>query len=479
MVAALLAATAAGCGGGSGDKAGGSNAPDEVRLAVAEDADQPDARFVRDFVARVARLSDGNLRVKVTWDAAGQDVADPEPRLARMVHDGSFDLGWISTRAWDLLGVSSFQALQAPFLATDHPLLGRIATGDIAERMLAGLDEEGYVGLALAPDRLRYAFGARHPLTTPEDFAGARLRVRPSHASDAMVRALGATPLHIPSDDLAEAVERKEVDGAEASLGTNSADEGESHVTANLPLYPRVMTLFAARDAYDELDDEDRDVLRQAADQTAAFAAAHPMSENALLRSFCKDGPGTAVTAADSDVAALERAAQPVYAQLERDAETRELIAAIRGLKDESPAAPATVPPPGCNQRPAAVTGRRLPASTLNGTYHWRVTAEGARAAGGDPDGEDVGTVGKMTLRDGRWRMGDIEPERYSGSFEIRARHLVFFWNGAVLAFVYERHQDGSLDLRAIPPMDTGDAVVWTGGRWQRVGPPVREIPGG
>ena len=132
-LAALVAATSVGCGG-DGDKAGGSNAPEEVRLAVAEDADQPDARFVRDFAARVSSLSDGQLRVRVVWDAAGQQVADPERRIARMVRDGRFELGWIGTRAWDLLGVSSFQALQAPFLVTDHALLGRIATGDVASR---------------------------------------------------------------------------------------------------------------------------------------------------------------------------------------------------------------------------------------------------------------------------------------------------------------------------------------------------------
>jgi TRAP-type C4-dicarboxylate transport system substrate-binding protein len=79
LSAVLLGASAAGCsvaGTGDADKAGGSDAPEVLRLAVADDADQPDAPFARYFAKRVAALSDGSLRVRVVWDAAGQDTPD-------------------------------------------------------------------------------------------------------------------------------------------------------------------------------------------------------------------------------------------------------------------------------------------------------------------------------------------------------------------------------------------------------------------
>ena len=201
----LVAASIAGCGSGGGDKAGGSSAPAVLRLAAADDAEQPDARLVRHFAARVAELSGGSLEVRVTWDAGGAGIAR-EQRIARRVRDGRFELGWIGARAWDRLGVKSFQALQAPFLVTDQALLGRIAAGPLASQMLAGLDAHGFIGLALAPDRLRYPFGARHPLASPDDFAGARVRVQPSGVTEALIRALGATPVHVSGDDVGTAV---------------------------------------------------------------------------------------------------------------------------------------------------------------------------------------------------------------------------------------------------------------------------------
>ena len=75
--------------------------------------------------------------------------------------------------------------------------------------------------------------------------------------------------------------------------------------------------------------------------------------------------------------------------------------------------------------RPTAL--RTLPASALNGTYHWRITSAGAREAarlaGGRFHPEDVGGIGKMTLRDGGWVMGDTDPEQYSGTYKIKGLH--------------------------------------------------------
>jgi hypothetical protein len=102
-----------------------------------------------------------------------------------------------------------------------------------------------------------------------------------------------------------------------------------------------------------------------------------------------------------------------------------------------------------------------------------------ARAVGASPhaDDEDIGAIGKMTLRDGKWLMGDDSPEDYSGTYEIVGNRLAFDWGGDILTFEFARAADGTMQLEPLPPMNPGDAVVWGGGPWQRVGPPVRDIP--
>ena len=196
------------------------------------------------------------------------------------------------------------------------------------------------------------------------------------------------------------------------------------------------------------------------------------------MRDFCASGPSvSAAPASRVDIAALERAARPAYAELERDPRTRALIAAIRDLKLRSQRPPRALPE--CAHETPSTSGRERPAATVNGTYHWRVTSERARTRRanrrGAPLAEDVGTIGKMTLRNGKWVMGDIDPEDYSGTYEIVGNRLVFDWSGTALTFIFNRHAGGDIDLEPIPPMDRGDAVVWAGGRWRLVGPPVRD----
>jgi TRAP-type C4-dicarboxylate transport system substrate-binding protein len=479
MLTLLLGAAAGGCSfNGDGDKAGGSNEPTVLRLGAADDAEQPDARFVRYFASRVAALSDGSLEVRVKWDAAGQQSAAYEAELARMVRDGKFQLGWIGARAWYRLGITSFEALQAPFLVTDHAVLGRITTGPLGARMLSALDDRGFVGLALAPDRLRYPFGARRPLASLDDFAGARMRVFPSPVTEALVRALGARPLHISGDAVSAAVAKGEMDGVEAALGTNSADEGENHLTANVAFFAKTLTLFAGRTAYDNLGEDVQSVVRRAARQTAVYAATHPLSESKLVREFCDGGrPVSAVTARPADVAALRRAAQPVYRKLERNPETKALIASFRELKARMPASPTAPPPSDCAHEAATSNGRERAPSTLNGTYRWRLTEEGARSVGAPARDEDIGSVVTMTLRDGGWQMGN--DEFYSGTFSVRGNRLVFEWPEAqttnTLAFT--RRPNGDIRVKPVLPMDRGDQFVWGTEPWRRVGPPVRAVP--
>ena len=102
------------------------------------------------FAREVEALSDRKLRIKLVWKAAGMARAWDQ-RVARKVIAGDLDMGMIPARAWDTEGVTSMRALHAPFLVTSDELAREVVTDDLADEMLAGLDELGLVGLALIP----------------------------------------------------------------------------------------------------------------------------------------------------------------------------------------------------------------------------------------------------------------------------------------------------------------------------------------
>jgi TRAP-type transport system periplasmic protein len=110
----LVAATsvlASGCGGaGTGaNKAGGSGPPVVLRMADAYNPDLELEPAVEYFARRLRELSDGTVRVRVVEDW-GEERSTAEQKVVRAVADGNAELGWVGTRIFDTLGVTSFQS---------------------------------------------------------------------------------------------------------------------------------------------------------------------------------------------------------------------------------------------------------------------------------------------------------------------------------------------------------------------------------
>jgi TRAP-type C4-dicarboxylate transport system substrate-binding protein len=482
----LLALLATGCTSdssqGTADKAGASTGRVVLRLGAAYGADQPDAKWARYFAEQVARLSNDAIRVDVVFRVGGDGVSDVEPRLAKKVRDGDYDLGWIGARAWDELGVTSFQALQAPFLITNYALLEQVVRNPVADKMLEGLEPYGVVGLALVPGLLRHPVGFTHPLVSLSDFAGARIRTNPSRATDAIVRSLGATPVHVANAQITEGISARRFDGQEASLA--QLPVSDIAVSANVVLFAKALTLFANRRAFERLDHSERAVLREAARRTVAHTASYPIVqtlgfENVLLRQWCERRPrGRAVLASPSELAELVRATRPLYARLERESQTRSFIAEIRRLKASLPTErPLTVPASCLRARgaPRPASGPERSPSILNGTYRWVLTETGAKAFPYPANPNELPIVNEIVLRNGTWATPRSRTDPPSaGTYSVAGDRLTLHWPnfGYSGTFTYRRDADGTLHLTAVRPMDRGDQWVWSGAPWHRIGPP-------
>jgi TRAP-type C4-dicarboxylate transport system substrate-binding protein len=481
LTALLVAAASSGCSSGhkssAADKAGGSNAPTVLRLGSNDRIDQPDSRAVEYFAAQVAKLSGGHLRIELIFEAGGNQVPDTEAQIIRRVLEGKLDLGWVGARAWDEFGVKGFQALQAPFLITNYALLDRVSTSPLAAQMLAGLKSKDVVGLALVPDLLRHPFAWGRPLVSLADFRRARIKDIPSRASDALLKTLGATPVHISNAAIGRVHARHGLDAEELSFPL--APSG-SIATGNITFFGKSLTLFIRRNAFERLTNEQRGILRAAARRTLRHVVASPPSEDALARQFCAGG--RIVLASKSDVAQLARAAKPVYAYLERDAQTKAYITQIRLLSDSTPRPPRLVVPTGCSPSPTpAGAAQPHSSSILNGTYRWVLTKAAARAFG--PPANGPGNVYPLVptdvLNNGKWDLSWAGGTPGIGTYKVVGNRVSFYdpRYGSTNTFTFSRDPDGTLHLHAVRPIDRGDEFLLIGGGpWRRVGP-ARKIP--
>jgi TRAP-type C4-dicarboxylate transport system substrate-binding protein len=462
-----------GCSSRATNKAGGSEPRTVLTVGDSNTSDQTDTAAIRHFAAQVDRLSHGSLRIHIAFGAAGSTTPRVEERVIRAVQAGRFDLGWVGARAWDEVGVNSFTGLQAPFLITSKRLLDRVASSGIATEMLASLSEQRVVGLALVPDYLRHPIGITHKLTSPADFAGARIRIQPSRVSASLMRSLGAVPVEVSNQQIGYAIGGKRVDGEEMSV-QNAVSP--AIMSANVTFFGKALTLFANQKSFERLSDDQRRILRAAAAETVTYVATHLPPDAFVVNSTCQNRRRI-VLATAAERAALLRLAQPVYRTLEADAQTRRFIDQIRAWKRTTPADPAIFLATPCKhtQPVAGASGPRRPATLLDGTYRWVLKLSDARAFWGKvEDPSDLPLIGTAVLRNGRWRF--TGPETDEGTFSIHSDRLRFVWPRipSILVFRFTRDGDGTIHLKPVLPMDRGDQFVWSFKPWKRIGPPTQ-----
>jgi TRAP-type C4-dicarboxylate transport system substrate-binding protein len=387
--AASLVVVLSACLGAGVDKAGGARHAKAVVLTLEQsDPDYAGAQFA----TAVAKDSGGAIRIRVspTWH---RDRLDFERGIVEDVRAGTSDLGVVGVRVWDTLGVTSFQALIAPFLVSSLDLERRVLESPLAVRMLTGVGSSGVVGVALLPGPLRMPFGYTRALVGRGDYVGARLGVYPGRVEEATLRSLGATTREYLNLGGASR------EGAILNLGGIAGAVGYRGKTlaTNVVFWPRPETVVMNRKAFEALTPAQQKTLRDAGRQAVGGRLAEVYRlERDALKSICDRKLVTLVTVQPADVAALQAAVRPVYAQLERNALTRALVAAMRKLRARqgtSNDAPVRCPEPGS-----------AGATKLEGSWGSSVSLAALVALGASKaEAATYEGAATLELRDGSW----------------------------------------------------------------------------
>jgi TRAP-type C4-dicarboxylate transport system substrate-binding protein len=310
-----------------------ASAPDPVnlRLAVSDKQGNASESPVQEFINQVKTLSNGEITIEPIWDAANESQAGFEGRVIQLVKGGQADLGLSASRAWTSEGIKSFEALQAPFLIDNEALAQAVAKSDITTRMLGDLSQSGVVGLTLWLEDLRHPFSLlpEKPILSPADIAGRNIRVTDTGLSQKLIETLGGIPTTGEGG----------YDGAESGLLQARTLSGTPTTTGNITFFPKYQVLFANGAAFDKLSEAQQAILRQAAAAAQKRAIAEHPSEVEAANTWCSDA-GAVVLASDEQMAAFEKAAQPVFDRIEQDPLNAELVAAIKELKGKTLASP-------------------------------------------------------------------------------------------------------------------------------------------
>jgi len=350
----LLVALAA-CSGGdapaassnSGTAAPTSSAAAAVTLTMLHiDGDSGLDPAVDWFAERVGELSNGALVITPRFECCGSEV-DVEQELVSKVAKGEAELGWVGARAFDELGVTSLRALTAPMLLDSYAVQQAVIEGDIAQDALADLSATGIEAVTLLPGAMRHPISAPRPLIAPEDWAGLTIYVFHSQQNVQSVAALGAAPVELGFEQRDAGISAGTIQGLENTFAfyAGHAGAGLPYAVANVNLWPRISVLVAAPDA---LTAEQRDILTQAARETAAKSSDFAADDEKALSEACASASAQVALATNEQLAAYRAAFEPVYSAIKADPAAIGLYDSVVSIKDQTKPDQALILPAAC-----------------------------------------------------------------------------------------------------------------------------------
>lgn len=270
------------------------------------------------FADEVARLSGGEVRVRIVsgWTRAGD--RDEERTLLTDLAAGLADLGWAGTRAVGAtFGVRALEPLQAPFLFDSIEAVSHVLTAEVAAELARLVELRNLIGLAVLPGGIRRPLGLTRPLVTTSDWRGAVIRTHTSLVGEKTFRILGAQPVLRHANEL-RGPQPAGIDGMDLHAEAIAEWGYAGYFTWNVPLWPRTLLLAANRRSLDRLGHDLRALVDQAAESTRTWVAGGITgADERELRAVPK---GTRILMATPDERAeLRRAVEPVYDELRQD----------------------------------------------------------------------------------------------------------------------------------------------------------------
>jgi tripartite ATP-independent transporter DctP family solute receptor len=147
-----------------------------------------------------------------------------------------------------------------PFLFRDLPHAYAVLDGPIGASFNQRFAAKDLVMLAWGENGLRHITNARHPIASPEDIKGLKMRVPQSQVLVTAFQALGVETAPLPFPQLYEALRSGKFDGEENPIATIQAakfDQVQKFLTLSGHAYDPAVFVMAP-DVFDELSGDDK-----------------------------------------------------------------------------------------------------------------------------------------------------------------------------------------------------------------------------
>jgi tripartite ATP-independent transporter DctP family solute receptor len=278
---------------------------------------------------RVKEESNGKMRI----DIYPSQQLGSERELLELLQIGSLDITKVSSSV--LEGFEPlYKIFSVPFLFENQEHRFAVYDGEIGRELLDAGQSIRLIGLTYFDAGTRSFYTKDRPILHPDSLQGMKIRVQESPASLQMVNMLGGSATPISFGELYTALQQRIVDGAEnnpPSLYLTRHYEVVDYYSLDEHTAVPDM-LFASQITWERLTDEEKDILRNAAQESAIYQRKlWEESTNEAMEAVQEAG----IEVVYPDKEPFREKLQPMYQEYEQDEEMSSYIQRIQELADE------------------------------------------------------------------------------------------------------------------------------------------------
>ena len=281
----------------------------DIKLAHAVNEQDSFQLAANKFKELTEKYTNGEVKVTIYPNA----VLGDERTLLERLKMGIVDTAIITNGPF-INFVPKFGVIDLPFLFRSPEHAYAVLDGPIGEQLFAEAEKQGWKGLAWAERGFRNLTNNKHPVNTPEDMKGLKIRLMQNPIYVDSFKALGANAVPMAWTEALTALQQHTIDGQENPLNvivSYKLYDCQKYMTITRHAYAPAPIIMSAM-TWKKLKPAQQEAVLKAAKEAAQFERDY---DNANEATWLKELASKGMQISTPDLKPFLAAVKPVYDQ--------------------------------------------------------------------------------------------------------------------------------------------------------------------
>ena len=237
------------------------------------------------FKELIEERSNGNIQIQIFHS----NSIGNETEILQQIQMNTVQMAIITGGPFDTFD-PIVRVINYPFLFKDYAQADKILDGPLGAKILKSVERAGFKGLCFSENGFRNLTNNKHPVKSPDEINGLKIRVMASALHKAIWQALGANPTPMPWPIYTE-LEQGVIDGQENPLWVIEVYkfyEIQKYMTLTRHVYSPHIDVASLK-WWKSLESKTQDLIQTTLYDAAVFQREDNRSKNAARLTFLKE----------------------------------------------------------------------------------------------------------------------------------------------------------------------------------------------